>query len=106
MLNRMKDGALGIALKSYLADKFKEYGDVQDVSIDTKHNKLTLKALLRGERDAVTASVDRYEIEREGEDRYIILKSFSSSRQWLTLLLGQLFTGKRYKLPSKVAGLL
>ncbi|HEX4872580.1 MAG TPA: hypothetical protein VFV27_09725 [Nevskiaceae bacterium] len=102
----MKDGALGLALKSYLNERLREFGEVLDVQVDTGASRLTLRALLKGEKEAVSASIERYEIEREGEDRYITLRSFGSSRPWLTLLLTKLFTGKRYKLPGAVASLL
>ncbi|MDB5987826.1 MAG: hypothetical protein JWR16_2879 [Nevskia sp.] len=102
----VKDGALGLSFKAYLNDKFKEYGDVTDVAVDTQANRLTLKAMLRGEKDQVSATIERYDIEKSGSDYFIVLRQFSSSRAWLTLLLSQLFAGKRYKLPSAVSKLL
>lgn len=102
----VKEGALAIALKHYVNDKLGDYGEVLDVDLDTGANKITARALLKGDRDPVTASVTRYEISRDGEDCYATLKSFSSSRAWLTLLLTKLFTDKRYKLPRRVANML
>lgn len=102
----VKDGALAISLKAFVNDKFSQYGDITDCSIDTKNNKLVLHALLKGEREQVTATIERYEIEREGEDSYIVLKKFTSSREWLGLLLNRFLKDKRYKLPSAVNRLL
>ena len=102
----VKDGALAIALKAYVNDKLGAYGEIIDCSVDTDLNRLTVKAILKGERDSVTATIERYELQRDGEDHYIVLKQFSSSRAWLTLLLTQLFSGKRYKLPGAVSKLL
>lgn len=102
----MKDGALGLALKAYLNDRLKDYGDVLDCDVDTARGRISVRAHLRGDRDPITATVERYELVREGELVYATLQSFSSSRQWLTLLLSKLFTGKRYKLPNAVASLL
>lgn len=101
-----KDGALALSMKSFLNDKLGQYGDVVDCAVDTKSNKVTLKALLKGETQTVTASIERYELEKDGNDHYIVLKSFSSSREWLTLMLQRFFTGKRYKLPGAVTKLL
>ena len=98
----VKDAALAVPLKAFINDKFGQYGDVTDCSIDTKNNKLVLHALLKGERERITATIERYEIEREGEDNYIVLKNFTSSREWLALLLNRFLKGKRYKLPSAV----
>ena len=102
----VKDGALGLALKAYVNDKLGAYGEITDCSVDTDSNKLTAKAILKGERESVTATIERYEIENEGEDYYIVLKKFSSSRAWLTLLLNKLWADKRFKLPGAVSKLL
>lgn len=102
----MKDGALGLAIKAYLNDRLKDYGDVLDCSVDTRKGRIALKALLKGDKEPITASVEKYELVREGGDVYAIVKSFSSSKVWLTLLLTKLFSGKRYKLPGAVGGLL
>ncbi|MDR3414988.1 MAG: hypothetical protein P4L83_02280 [Nevskia sp.] len=102
----VKDGAMAMALKAYVNDRLSAYGEVTDCSVDTEASRLTVKAMLKGERDSVTATIERYEMEREGEDCYIVLKQFSSSRAWLTLLLTKLFAGKRYKLPGAVSALL
>lgn len=101
-----KDGMLGMSIKAFVNDKFGQYGDVTDCSIDTCNNKLVVHALMKGERDKVTATIERYEIEREGEDSYIVLKRFSASREWVALLLNRFLKDKRYKLPSAVTKLL
>lgn len=102
----VKDGALAIALKAYVNDKLGAYGEITDCTVDTETNRLTAKAILKGERETVTATIERYEIQQEGEDHYIVLKKFTSSRAWLTLLLNKLFSDKRYKLPGAVSKLL
>lgn len=102
----MKDGAMGLALKSYLNEKLGRYGEIIDVQIDTANSRVQLTALLKGEKDSVTAAVERYELERNGDDRYIRLKSFSSSREWLTVLLYDRLTDKQFKLPAAVSSFL
>lgn len=102
----MKDGALALSLKAYVNDKFKEYGEVVDCTVDTAANRLTAQLMMRGERDPVTATIEKYEIEKDGDERFIKLVQFSTSRIWLTTLLNQLFGGKRYKLPGTVSKLL
>ena len=102
----MKDGVLAMSLKALVNDKFGQYGDITDCSIDTKINKVVVQALLKGERDKISITLDRYEIEREGELSFIVLKRFASSREWVALLLNRLLMDKRYKLPSAVTKLL
>ncbi|HEY0974238.1 MAG TPA: hypothetical protein VGE57_07075 [Solimonas sp.] len=102
----VKNSAIAAALRAYVNDKFGEYGEVMDCSVDTEQNRLTVLAKLKGERDTVSATLERYEILREGDKVFIKLHGFSSSRAWLTLLLNKLLSGKRYPLPSAVASLL
>jgi len=99
----IKDGAIAISLKAFVNDKFAEYGEITDLAIDTQANRLTAKAMMRGERESVSATVEKYEILRECNDNFIVLCSFSSSRTWLTILLNKLFSNKRYKLPGTVS---
>ncbi|MES2683418.1 MAG: hypothetical protein V4650_07840 [Pseudomonadota bacterium] len=101
-----KDSVIAMSLKALVNDKFGQYGDITDCSIDTKTNKVVVQALLKGERERVTINLDKYEIEREGEVSYIVLKRFSASREWVALLLNRFLMDKRYKLPQAVSKLL
>lgn len=101
-----KDGVIAMSLKALVNDKFGQYGDITDCTVDTKINKVVVQALLKGERERVTIHLEKYEIEREGEVSFIVLKRFSSSREWVTLLLNRFLMDKRYKLPSAVSKLL
>src|SRR3546814_15415343 len=100
----MKEGALSVALRAYVNDRFSEYGEVLDCQIDTKENRLTFRVMLRGEKEPASGSIDRYQIEREGDDVYLNMRSFSTSREWITLTLNQLLAGQPFKIPSKVTG--
>ncbi|MGQ0698741.1 MAG: hypothetical protein ACT4PZ_10925 [Panacagrimonas sp.] len=102
----LKDGALGLALKHYINDKLGEFGEVLDCTVDSKRARISVRALLKGDKEPTNAAIEQYELTREGDDFYATLRTFSSSRPWLTLLLGKLFKGKRYKLPSAVGSLL
>ncbi|HEY0915002.1 MAG TPA: hypothetical protein VGE22_09055 [Solimonas sp.] len=106
MLGKMKAGAVSLALKAFIGDRFGEYGEIEELKVDLEAARLTLRALLRGERQSVTVSVEHYELQQEGADVYIVLRGFSSSREWLTLLLTKLFRDKRYKIPAAAAKLL
>ncbi len=102
----MKDGALGLALKSFLNDKLQRFGEVLDCQIDTGNGRVQLTAMLKGEKETVTASIERYELEKDGDDNYIRLKSFSSSREWLTVILTERLTDRQFKLPAAVSSFL
>lgn len=102
----LKDGALGLALRAFLNERLQDFGEVLDCEVDTGRGRISVRAQLKGEREPLTVTVERYELVREGDVVFATLQSFSSSRHWLTLLLPKLFMGKRYKLPGGVARLL
>lgn len=101
-----KESGIAMLIKKYVNDNFGQYGDITDCSIDTTLNKVTVQAMLKGEREKVTIQLEKYEIEQDGELSYIVLKRLSASREWVTLLLNKFLAGKRYKLPSAVSKLL
>ena len=101
----MKDGALGIALKAYVNDRLGDYGEVLECNVDTRKSRIAVRVLLKGDKEPITAAVEKYELSTEDDQLFATLRSFSSSRPWLTLLLTKLFTDKRYKLPSAVRNL-
>ncbi len=101
----IKDGALGLSLKAFLNERFSEYGEATECKVNTREGRVSLTAMMRGERDAVTAILERYDLEEQSGEHYIVLRKISSSRPWLTSLLTRLFTGKRYKLPAAISRL-
>ena len=106
VLHRHGGVALSLALKSLLNERLSQYGEVLECQVDTKLNRVGLKVLLRGEREAITGALERYEIEQAGDERYIRLKAFSCSREWLQTLLTARFVDRQFKLPAAVSGLL
>ena len=106
MTRGIKDGALGLSLKAFLNDRFSDYGEATECKVDTRNCRVSLTAMMRGEREPVTAVIEHYELQEQNGERYIVLHELSSSRQWLTALLTRLFDGKRYKLTSAISRLL
>lgn len=102
----VKDSAIALAIKSLLNDRLQRFGEILECQVDTGNSRVQLTVHLKGERDALTAAIERYELGRDGDDRTIRLKSFSSSREWLTVLLNERLTDRQFKLPAAVASLL
>ena len=106
ILQSLKDGAIAIALKAFLNEKFGDYGQIRECTLDSAKGRLVLDAMLRGERDPIKATLEHFELVREDGKPFMVLHEFSSSRQWLGLLLTKLFAGKKYPLPATFAALL
>ncbi len=103
LMRGAKDTALALALKSMVNEKLGMYGEVLDCTLSTSTNTVTAHALLKGEREKVSVKLDRYEIQQEGESYFIVLKTFTTSREWLTVALNRFLSGKRYQLPGAVS---
>lgn len=109
MLNKlkgMKDGAIALFLKSLINEKLSQFGEVQECQVDTSKSRVQLRVMLKGEKEAIDLSIERYELERVGDERFIRLKTFTCSREWIGVALNQRLAGKQFKLPSTVASLL
>jgi hypothetical protein len=105
-LKGMKDGAIALFLKSFVNEKLAQYGEIQECQVDTANNRVQLKVMLKGEREAIDLAVERYEIESVAGDRFIRLKTFACSREWIGVALNHRLADKQFKLPSAVASLL
>jgi len=105
-LKGMKDGAIAMFIKSFGNERVAQYGEIQDCQVDTANARVQLKLMLKGEQEAISVVIERYELERVGDERFIRLKSFACSRQWIGVALNQRLSDKPFKLPSAAAGLL
>lgn len=103
---RIKDQTLARSFKALFNDRFGELGQATECQVDTGRSRISLTALLHGEREPVTAVLERYELEFIDGERYIVLRQLSSSKLWVDKLLTQTFANKRYKLPTAINRLL
>lgn len=103
---RMKDHTLALSFKTLFNERFGEFARATECQVDTRISRISLTALMHGEQEPVTAVLEHYELETIGGERYIVLRRFSSSRQWIDKLLARLFTDRRYKLPIAIDRLL
>lgn len=102
----VKDGALGVGLRAFFNEKFGEYGDVRDCVVDTGAGRITAQVVMRGERDPITITINRYEMVKDGGKAYFTVRQLTTSRAWITLLLNKVLDGRRFEVPSSVGKLL
>lgn len=102
----MKDSALGIGMRAFFNDRFGEYGEVRDCTVDTAAGRIVAHVLMRGERDPITITIDRYELLQEDSKVFIVIRKLTTTRQWITLLLNRVLDGRRFEIPSSVSKIL
>ena len=80
----------------------KPYGALTTLKLDTTARTIEAELQLNGETEPVRLQVHEYElIEQEGT-AFVLLKSISTSRTWLTRLANDFAVGRRFELPESV----
>ena len=96
----IKDPLLSKTLKIFLARFISDFGEVSNLSIDTKSKAISLTLQLVGESEPVTINVSSYEfIIRDGQD-YFIVREFSTSKSWLDIVLKKYAPNLQFQIPS------
>ena len=99
-LAQAKDAALAKTLLFLLRPKLSRYGELQQLTLDTSQKRLSGVLLLRGEQQPLIISEAHYEIERRGDEAFLVLHSVSASREWVQNLLADHLHRIPLKLPE------
>jgi len=80
----------------------KPYGTLTGLKLDTTARTIQAELQLNGETEPVRLEVHEYELIEEAGTAFIVLKSLSTSRAWLTRLGNDFAIERRFKLPEAV----
>lgn len=86
-LKHLKDKGLAKAVQAMLNEKYKKFGRVTNVVIDTTAHCVSADLDLVGEEQSLQLTLTRYEILQQGEQTLVRLGRIESSRAWLGMLL-------------------
>ena len=104
----MFDRFKSVAIEGYIKNKFPQYLENGEISVDLKTSqaKCSIKARLAGEENPISIDVNHYDvIEKDGE-KYLRITDIKSERKWVDLMLNDLVKNKEIKLPSFAASAL
>jgi len=101
----VKDVALSKGAKEAVNPQIADFGKVEELQIDTDGKSLKLEVVLDGELAPLHVDIGRYELVREGEGCYILLKEIRTSRQWIDTLAARHIEGRRFEIPQEYAGI-
>lgn len=93
-LNTLRTVGARMVLNKY----FEDFGEVTDVSIDTRANLAVLMVLLHGEERPLRLEVD-YRMEPE----HFVTVHFRCERPWIQAALNRFLAGHRFGIDSGVA---
>ncbi len=106
MIHAAKDMIASKAARTYVNNLIARYGKVEELSIDSRNQRVRIICSLDGESVPITIDVDRYVIRDEGARKMVELESCRCSRRWIETLLIDYVKGRKFELPSWAAAAL
>ena len=99
-----KDRLMEQAALSFLNSRLlTPFGRATQLRIDSKAKQLSIELELNGESAPVRLELADYEIQKEDDRSFIIVRKVTTSREWLTALATNQFCGRRIELPPAAA---
>jgi len=101
----MLDKFKSLALEGYIKNKFPEYLENGEISVDLKTSeaRCAFTARLAGEASPVSIEVKHYDVAEKNGEKFLRVTEVSSDRKWLENLLRQFLQNRDIKLPSFMA---
>ncbi len=106
MFNAAKDVLASRAAQSWANNLIARYGEVQNLKIDSRGKTLEASCLLDGEVTPITIKVEHYEVETDGDKKFLRATRFSCTRPWLQNVLMDFGPRQRIELPAWAAAAL
>jgi hypothetical protein len=106
MFNAAKDALASRAALVWANKLIARYGEVQDLTIDSRRKTVEVSCLLDGEPTPITIRIENYVVETERGRRFIRATGFSCTRPWLQRFLTDYGHRKRIELPPWAAAVL
>jgi hypothetical protein len=106
ILRRPKDSIVSVILKRIVNKNITGIGKITKASLDSKGKKASFLLVLKGEKEAISLDVVRYEIVREDRMCFIVAKEIESSREWIATASTKFLVEKKMKIPARLSTLL
>jgi hypothetical protein len=100
----MKEALISQGIKAYINHRFKEYGHMTSLHIDTDKKIVTITANLAGEPEPIHGQC-QYRVEETDNRTYFVPLAVECSREWIAQLAQQLLRDKpaRIEIPPGIA---
>jgi hypothetical protein len=106
MFAAAKDLMTSKAAKAYVNDFIKAYGRVEELSIDSKRRRIDLKCQLNGEVSPIGITIEKYQLEEQGGQKFIEVLDSSATRPWMQAAMRQHLHGRKIAVPGWAAAAL
>ncbi len=99
-MSSIKDNLLRMGLKPIINSYISDFGNVIDLDLDSKRKQLNLMIELTGEETPLEVRILKYEIEKEGDNNYLVVKDIDFSREWINIVLKKYGHDMRFPVPT------
>jgi hypothetical protein len=106
MLSAAKDMMTSKAAKAYVNDQIKNYGRVEELSIDSRRHRIEVVCKLIGEVSPIGVTIEKYSIEQSGGKTFLQVLDSSATRPWMQAAMRDHLHGRRFELPGWAAAAL
>ena len=84
----------------------KPFGHATSLKIDSSNKTAEISLELKGEQMPLTIHVNDYDLLTEPNGTFVVLKSVTTSREWMTALAREYLVGRRLAVPAEHAGMI
>jgi hypothetical protein len=106
VLHHSKDAAVAFTARIAINTKLRSIGQMTELSVDTQNKRVRVRLELLGENEPIDVEILRYSLKEKGETTYITIEEATSSREWVTVALGQFVVGQDLPIPAKAGAVL
>jgi hypothetical protein len=103
MFSAAKDMMASKAAKAFANNWIARYGSVDELSIDSKRQRVDVVVRLNGETSPIGVTIEHYKIEQERGKSYLTVLDSSSTRPWLQAVMRDHLHGRRFEVPAWAA---
>lgn len=107
IFSNAKDRMLEQMALTYLNTNLLEpYGRATQLRINSAKKSVHVEIELKGETTPVKVELTEYDLTKEGERYFVVVKEIQTSREWLTTLAREQVCNSPFELPSQVGRML
>ncbi len=94
------------AAKAFVNERIKNYGQVGELTIDSKRRRIDVVCQLIGEVSPIGVTIANYTVEQEGGKTFIQVNDSSATRPWMQAAMRDHLHGRKFEVPSWAAAAL
>ena len=79
----------------------KPFGRATSLKIDSTNKTAEICMELNGEQTPITINIQDYELLRESNGTFIVIKALTASREWMTAMAREFLVGRRLAVPPE-----